>query len=350
MLDEFVPTEIEEVRLVSGLRIDPKKILYLATIIEHGSLKSAAKALDMSQPALTTSMNRLEEELGMRVLERGPSGVVPTATGEILYCHARLIRDEISLAARALLSAQGGNPGIIRVGSLPSLASSIMPIALSRWRDIHRERELEVVEVPQIDLLTGLLRREFDFVFGFTECYDLENGLRQRVLFRDKLCVIARAGHPLASERNLQWEVLVSYPWVCPTARRSHVILDAALKKANVAPPEQMTVCGSVTLLKSLVVNGDHLAVLPAHAVRVDLDEGRLCRLDVTDPVLDRNIAVFFREGYQLDEPSRDLVSLVGSVGQELSAREKERAALEASAPPEDVVTKLEAEAPVPAP
>lgn len=336
--------------LAGRMRIDPKKILYLATIIEHGSLKSAAKALQMSQPALTTSMNRLEEELGMRVLERGPSGVIPTATGEVLYCHARLIRDEIGLAARALLNAQGGDPGVIRIGSLPSLASSIMPIALSRWRDIYRERELQVVEVPQIDLLTGLLRREFDFVFGFTECYDLENGLRQRVLFRDKLCVIARAGHPLAADRNLQWEVLVTYPWVCPTARRSHVILDAALKNANVPPPEHMTVCGSVTLLKSLVVNGDHLAVLPAHAVRVDLDEGRLCRLDVTDPALDRNIAVFFREGYQLDEPSRELVSLVAQVGQELSSRERANAALESETPPDLSVTTREATIPALAP
>jgi DNA-binding transcriptional LysR family regulator len=127
----------------------------------------------------------------------------------------------------------------------------------------------------------------------------------------------------------------VTYPWVCPTARRSHVILDAALRNANVPQPEQMTVCGSVTLLKSLVVNGDHLAVLPAHAVRVDLDEGRLCRLDVTDPALDRNIAVFFREGHQLDEPSRELVSLVGAVGQELSARERDRAMLDNPTPPE---------------
>ncbi len=305
----------------SRLRIDPNKILYLATIIEHGSLKSAAKALGLSQPALSTSMSRLEAELGMCVLERGPLGVVPTPTGEVLYCHARLIRDEMGLAARALLNAQGGNPGVIRVGALPSLANSILPIALTRWRERFRERELQVVEVPQIDLLTGLLRREFDFVFGFTECYDLENGLRQRVLFRDKLFVIARAGHPLASELNLKWELLVTYPWVCPTAKRSHVILDAALKAAKVASPEQMTVRGSVTLLKSLVIDSDHLAVLPAHAVREELEEGRMVCLDVVDAALDRNIAVFSREGYVFDNLCRELISLVGSVGQELCNR-----------------------------
>ncbi|CCV16536.1 LysR family transcriptional regulator [Mesorhizobium sp. STM 4661] len=302
---------------VSRLRIDPNKILYLATIIEHGSLKSAAKALGLSQPALSTSMSRLENELGMRVLERGPFGVLPTPTGEVLYCHARLIRDEIGLAARALINAQGGTPGIIRIGTLPSLASSILPIALTRWRQMFRERELQIVEVPQIDLLTGLLRREFDFVFGFTECYDLENGLRQRVLFRDKLFVIARVGHPLASGRDLKWELLVTYPWVCPTAKRSHVILDAALKAAKIPPPEHMTVRGSVTLLKSLVVNSDHLAVLPAHAVREELQAGRMTCLDVVDPALDRNIAVFSREGYVFDNPSRELIFQVGSVGQE---------------------------------
>ncbi|WP_063844302.1 LysR family transcriptional regulator [Rhizobium ecuadorense] len=305
----------------SNMNIDPRKLLYLASIIESGSFKSAAKAMDVSQPALSTSMSRLEAELGMQILFRSPSGVAPTAIGEVLYFHARLIRDAIELAERALLNVQGEHPLSIRIGSLPSLASTVMPMALSRWREAHADRDLQVVEAPQIDLLIGLLRGEFDFVFGFTECYDLEDGLRQRVLFRDKLLVIARAEHPLASAKELNWETLVRYPWVAPTARRAHSILAAALKIAKLPPPERMTVCGSVTLLKSLVIDSDHLAVLPAHAVRQELADGRLCSLAISDAALDRNIAVFFRDGYHLDEQSRDLVKLVESVGQELCRR-----------------------------
>ncbi|KQS59445.1 LysR family transcriptional regulator [Rhizobium sp. Leaf371] len=305
----------------SNLNIDPRKLLYLASVIESGSLKSAARAMSLSQPALSTSMSRLEAELGMQVLVRGPTGVVPTAIGEVLYCHARLIRDAIELAERALLNVKGEHPLSIRIGSLPSLASTVMPMALSRWRETHPERDLQVVEAPQIDLLIGLLRGEFDFVFGFTECYDLEDGLRQRVLFRDKLLVIARSKHPLVAASDLNWKTLVRYPWVAPTARRAHSILAAALKIAKLPPPERMTVCGSVTLLKSLVTDSDHLAVLPAHAVRQELADGRLCSLAISDAALDRNIAVFFRDGYHLDEPSRDLVKLVESVGQDLCKR-----------------------------
>ncbi|WP_245518372.1 MULTISPECIES: LysR family transcriptional regulator [unclassified Mesorhizobium] len=297
-------------------KIDPRKLLYLAAIIDHGSLKGAARAVKVTQPALSRSIKRLETELGVKVFERNSKGVVPTVFGEILYCHARLIRDEIGLAERDLLNTWGNAPVGLRVGSLPSLASSIMPLALKRWEEANPNRELQIVESPQIDLLVGVLRREFDFVIGFTECYDLEDGLRQRVLFRDQLLVIARIGHPLRDEREVDWPTLVRYPWVFPTARRSHAILDAALRAAKVTPPENVTVCGSVTLLKSVVANSDYLAVLPAHAVQEELAGSRLCSLPIDDDALHRNIALFFREGYQLDQASRDLIAIVESVGQ----------------------------------
>ncbi|MGO7421359.1 LysR family transcriptional regulator, partial [Rhizobium ruizarguesonis] len=72
------------------LEIDPKKLLYFAAVIEQGSLNRAARQLSVSQPALSTSMDRLEAELGMQLLERGPKGIVATRKGDILYCHARL--------------------------------------------------------------------------------------------------------------------------------------------------------------------------------------------------------------------------------------------------------------------
>ena len=72
-----------------ALDIDPRKLLYLATVIETGSLTRAARLLHVSQPALSTSMDRLEASVGVRLLERGPKGVVTTKHGDILYCYAR---------------------------------------------------------------------------------------------------------------------------------------------------------------------------------------------------------------------------------------------------------------------
>src|SRR3954463_6122998 len=81
----------------NGGTMDPRKLVYLASVIEHGSFKRAAKHLLISQPALSASMDRLEGSVGLKLLDRGPVGVTPTALGEVVYTHARLIRDEIEL-------------------------------------------------------------------------------------------------------------------------------------------------------------------------------------------------------------------------------------------------------------
>lgn len=300
-----------------SLEIDPKKLLYFAAVIEHGSLNRAAKILCVSQPALTTSMDRLEAEVGMQLLERGPRGIVATKKGDILYCHARLIREEIQLAERNLLNAGDISNESIRIGSLPSLASKIVPMALSRWRETHADGHLEVVESAQADLLTGLLRRDFDFVIGFTEVFDMLDGLRQRVLFRDTLCVMAGPNHPLRSRETLTWGDLVSFPWISPTSRRNHTVLEHIMRTTK-APMPQITVCGSVSLLKSMVAETEHLALLPAHAVREEVSEERLFVLPFHDKVLNRDIAVFFRDGYVMDQPRRDLVRVVTEVGLDL--------------------------------
>ena len=299
--------------------IDPKKLVYFASVVEHGSLNKAARALKISQPAMSTSMDRLEAALGLQLLDRGRLGIIPTNYGEILYCHARLIREEIELARRDLLNARDGHIESIRVGALPSLAAGIVPIALARWYELHPEGKLQIVENAQFDLLTGLLRRDYDFVIGYTEVFDLLDGLRQKVLFRDILCVIVRPGHPLARRENLTWTDLMKFPWISPTSRRSHTVLHHVMSTLNVGPPAQITVCGSVSLAKSLVAASDHIALLPQHAARSELQGERLLWLPFQDPVLHRNIAVFFREGYTMNQQQRDLISIIRNCGLEMA-------------------------------
>ena len=107
-------------------------------------------------------------------------------------------------------------------------------MALSRWRETHQDSRLEVVENAQIDLFTGLLRRDFDFVVGFTKVFDMLDGLRQRVLFRDTLRVIAGPNHPLRASTNLTWGAASQYPWISPTSRRTHTVLEHVIKTMNV--------------------------------------------------------------------------------------------------------------------
>ncbi|MGO7418802.1 LysR substrate-binding domain-containing protein [Rhizobium ruizarguesonis] len=159
-------------------------------------------------------------------------------------------------------------------------------------------------------------------MIGFTKVFDMLDGLRQRVLFRDTLRVIAGINHPLRKLETLTWGDLVKYPWISPTSRRTHTVLDHIMQTMD-APLPQITVCGSVSLLKSLVAETEHLALLPAHAIREEVAEQRLYELPFFDPTLNRDIAVFFREGYVMDQPRKDLVACVTEVGMELCRDKK---------------------------
>lgn len=299
--------------------MDPRKLVYFASVVEQGSFNKAARSLGISQPALSLSMDVLEREVGAPLFARGPGGVTPTSTAEMLYHHARAVRDELRLAQQQLSRGIEQTDNSIRFGCLPSLAGSVIPCAISSWRDRNRGHNLRIFERVQIDLLSGLLRREFDFTIGVTDFYDLLDGLMQRVLYRERLGIVARPGHPLRSKGAVNLADLTRFPWISPPAGRHNTLLEDVLAAAGLSFREQKTVCSSATLLKSLVEGSDHLALLPAHAIQREVDAERLSLLPVQLPELDRSIAVFFREGFELNGASEDLVREIQRAGQAIN-------------------------------
>ncbi len=295
--------------------MDPKKLLYLASVIESGSFKKAAKELLISQPALSTSMDRLEQSLGGQLLERSPVGVKPTPMGERLYAHARLIRDELKLAESRMRESDGRRGSVIAFGTLPSLANHIVPQAICQWRQNHATTVLRIAERIQLELLLSLMRGEVDFIVAQTECYGFLEGLKQRVLFRDRLYVIARPDHPAFCLRSPSWSDLARFPWIIQMVGRQRTLLEKLLASEGVDLPLQLTECGTVNCIKALVAGSDSLALLPASAMDSDVREGRIRALDIESPLLNRDIAVIFRERLPLNEESRNLVGEIAAAG-----------------------------------
>jgi DNA-binding transcriptional LysR family regulator len=302
--------------------MDSRKLLYLATVVEQGSLKKAAKCLDVSQPALSKSMDRLESGLGVKLLDRGPTGITATAFGELLCSHARLIKDELEFAEARIQNAGKSRASVLTIGTLPSLAASVVPLAVSRWRERHPRMVLRVMERVQVELLFGLLRGDYDFIIAQTEFYDLLDGLKQRVIFRDRLRVFARPKHSLFRLTEPTWADLAKFPWVCPmVGGRQRTILEKLLLSEGLDLPQQLIECGSIDFTKALVAASDHLAMLPEHAATSDVSKRKLKPLPIAVPALSRDIAVIFRERSALDTASRDLIRQIEIVGADLSRK-----------------------------
>lgn len=300
--------------------IDSKKLFYFATVVELGSMKKAAKELSISQPALTMSMNRLETSLGVKLLTRSPVGVVPTEFGELLCRHARLIKDEMVLAESHMRKAERAGPRVLAVGVLPSLASTIVPHAVRLWQKKRPRALLRVRDEIQVTLLLELQRGTLDFIVGQTEYYDFLDGLKQRVLFRDHLCVLARVNHPLFRKQEIAWSDLAKFPWVLPMiGRRQRTLLERLFAEFDVPMPKQIVECGSVDFTRTLVADSDCLAMLPEHAVITGSYEGKIRALPISHPALSRNIVVVFRERSPPDGIGRELLGHIAAVGQRFS-------------------------------
>ncbi|MCQ4159853.1 LysR family transcriptional regulator [Roseomonas sp. GC11] len=299
--------------------MDPRKLLYLACVIEQGSFKKAARHLLISQPALSTSMDRLERDLGKKLLKRSPTGVTPTPIGELLYAHARLIREELVLAERCVSGGAASPEGTIHAGVLPSLAVTIIPRAVTLWQAENQDATLRLAEKNQLDLLLGLMRGEFDFIVAQTEFYGFLEGLKQRVLFRDRLHVIARPGHPASDAQPLTWSTLVRYPWILQMVGKQRTLLERLLQPEGLDLPGKLTECSSANCIKAMVAGSDSLATLPASAIGADVREGRIQALDMADPLLNRDIAVIFREGSVLPAAARGLVAQIAAAGAAMS-------------------------------
>lgn len=296
--------------------MDPQKLLYLAAIIENGSLIKAAAQLNVSQPALSKSMDRLEHELGIKLLDRGPRGVVPTPSGDLIYTHACQIRDEMAMA-EVRLQGEAHDGRVITIAVLPSLASHVIPLAVARWKLVHPDVVLKVIEKRQIELLWGLLRGDFDFVIGQTEFFDFTlDGLMQRVLFRDHLRIYARTDHELFGLEHLTWSDLSRYPWVCPmVGRKQRTVIEKLMAAEGISKLPQPIECGSVGFMKSLLANSDYLAMIPSHSLRVGTDQQLIKALPISDPALKRDIAVIFHERLRLDDVRQALVAHIKEVG-----------------------------------
>ena len=295
--------------------MDPRKLLYLASVVEHGSFKKAAKQLLISQPALSTSMDRLEKSLGGKLFKRGHAGISPTALGELLYTHARLIRDEIDLAEHRMRHLDDDSEGVLTFGVVPTLATSVVPTAILRWREAYPTHRLRVVDKVHIELLTGLIRGDFDFIIGRTDTYDFLDGIKRRVLFRDRLYVMGRPAHPVFQLDPPTWAELARFPWILPIVGNQRTLLENLLTSEGVALPQQLTECDSIDFSKSIVADSDHLALLPMHTVTDELKAGKIQALELSVQQLNRDIAVIFRERAPLDAASRDLVAHIEAVG-----------------------------------
>jgi LysR family hydrogen peroxide-inducible transcriptional activator len=179
---------------------------YIVAVGRHGSFREAATACHVSQPALSTQVKKVEETLGLVLFDRTRQPIVATEIGTRIVAHAQHLIEQVD-QLEGLVRGTTELVGSYRLGIIPSLVSSVVPLLLPRFLRARPGIELEVVETKTEDLVRRLREGSLD---GGVAAVPLEIArLNERVLFHEELFVYVAPGHPLADRERVRQADLV---------------------------------------------------------------------------------------------------------------------------------------------
>lgn len=167
-------------------------------IASEGNLSAAARRQGISQPALSRTLAELEDLLAVSLFRRERRRLVLTGEGAVFRRHASIGLQALEAGAAALRPGGGGDT--IRVGILPTAATRLFPRVALRFRAVQPDTILTIETGPHSYLMRLLREGDIDLMIGRMPVAEEMAGLAFEHLYEEEIVLVARAGHPLATE------------------------------------------------------------------------------------------------------------------------------------------------------
>ncbi len=301
--------------------LDSRRLRHFLAVYDLRSIGQAAEKLFITQPALSKSIRQLEEDLEVRLFDRTPLGVVPTVFGDALAQNARVIRSEMRHAETAIANLRGAVKGHVTVGVGPSVASSLMPLAIENLRCGKPGIRLTVIEGLVDTILPALRRGELDLAVGAWPRV-ADSDITADLLIRDRVCVVAGPRHPLARKRSVELSELVAYPWVLPPeSQRWRQILEETFLAKGLTPPVPSVTSNSASFIRTVLLDNLSLSYLPLQSVPAQHRTSTLVALPADGLSRELEVTISFRERAVLAPASHALIAALRVVATEAEAR-----------------------------
>ncbi|HHQ2950010.1 TPA: LysR substrate-binding domain-containing protein [Klebsiella pneumoniae] len=292
-------------------RIRLRHLHTFVAVAQQGTLGRAAETLNLSQPALSKTLNELEQLTGTRLFERGRLGAQLTLVGEQFLTHAVKVLDALNSAGQALNRKEGLNNDIVRIGALPTAALGILPTVIGQFHKQQKDITLQVATMNNTMLLAGLKSVEIDIGIGRMSDPELMSGLHYELLFLESLKLVVRPGHPLLQEtvtlsRVMEWPVVVSPKGTVPRQNA-----EALLQSQGCKMPAGCIETLSASLSRQLTVDFDYVWFVPSGAVKDDLRRGVLTALPIATQGAGEPIGILTRVDATLTPGTQTLLSAI---------------------------------------
>lgn len=293
--------------------LDLRDLRYFEAIAELEHVGRATEKVHRTQPALTSSVRRLEQACGAPLLQRAGRGIRLTPAGHVLLKWARRMRFDLEDAQREIGDIGRGLKGHIRIGIVPTAAQFLLPPATRLLMQQAPDVTLRTV-VGLIDTLKPLLRAgELDLMVG-TES-PAEDGFTSQRLAEDQIVVAASATHEVLRGQPTLRD-LTAYRWVLqPPGAPTRDWLDHTFDRKRLPRPNVQVESTMLLTLPALIAETGLLSFISRHHLNAGDQRAPLREVQLKETTMHRRLVVTYRESSYQPPAVRALVELLRQVG-----------------------------------
>lgn len=295
------------------------RLNYFGAIVTAGSITRASQVLNVAQPALSRQVRLLEDELGVKLLERSPSGVSPTRAGRILLDRSASVIARVAALKIEVRAAAETKPASLRLGVPPALARHLGSRFIAEFARSHPEWDLKITEAWTGNIARLLRARQIDV--GVI-CGTQLNGLTSSgLLVREALHLVRLRPPGSVLPPRIEARELAEIDLIVPTEENgTRLLLDSFFAASGLCPNIKYE-AASWGAIKSIVEGGHASAVLPLREVRGALDLPNLSIQRIVRPSLRHTLHISVGEQLVRQERTEVVDFLATALTERLKSR-----------------------------
>lgn len=276
------------------MKIAIRHIEAFLAVASHGNFSTAARHLDIAQPALSQAVKDLEAALGLRLFDRTTRRVELTAAGREFQGSTAKILEDLQHAVQNVRDLAARRRGRIRIAAPPLLASVILPRAIANFRRSLPGIAVELTDVGTEQIVQSVVSGAVDCGVGTFS--PSEEGIERTLLMRDSLMLFCRKQHPAAAQPMFRWLDLRDENVIMLTrASGIRLLTEVGIESAGLAVKPAFEV-SLITTALALVEAGLGIAVLPSYALAAARHHAVVGK-PLGEPVIARDVVFIHASG-----------------------------------------------------
>jgi len=285
-----------------------RQLVYLAALARERHFARAAAACNITQPALSTAIKQLEEELGVPLVERDKRFKGFTPEGQEVLLWARRILSDYDSLRQGIQNAKRSLTGNLRLGVIPS-ALPLVPLATDPLYDRHPQVRVTVWSTSSAEIQQGIDHFELEAGITYLESEPLK-GVLQRPLYTERYVLLTPEHGPLGKAKFATWRQAAELPLCLLTPNmQNRRIIDSIFKSVDCAPRPQLET-NSVVNLCAHVRSGRLSSIVPKSLIQVLGMPSGAVALDLSEPDISRQVGLIVPDREPLSPISLALFSM----------------------------------------